>query len=219
MYAYPSCFSDDMIRTIADSARVVKYIDMPLQHINDDLLKLMKRRVTRREIETLLEKLRRWIPGIAIRTTFIAGSPGETDAQHQELVNFVRDFGFDMMGVFPFSPEPGTSMGRLPNQIPDDVKQARVEELMLTQQEVAFAKAKSMVGQSIDVLIDKPAGANAWTARHQGQAPDIDSVVHISGKNLHAGQLLNVQATDYRAYDLVAKVPTKKSRSLSVLRA
>src|SRR6201999_3147823 len=83
MYAYPSCFTDEMIKTIADSDRVVKYIDMPLQHINDELLTVMKRRVTRKQIETLLEKLRRWVPGIAIRTTFIAGSPGETDAQHQ----------------------------------------------------------------------------------------------------------------------------------------
>ncbi|MBC8107438.1 MAG: 30S ribosomal protein S12 methylthiotransferase RimO [Anaerolineae bacterium] len=232
MYAYPSCFTDEMIRTIADCSRVVKYIDMPLQHINDDLLRLMKRRVTRREIETLLEKLRKWIPGIAIRTTFIAGSPGETDQQHDELVDFVRDFGFDMMGVFPYSPEPGTAMGKLPNQIPDDVKRARVEELMLTQQEVAFARAKSMVGESIEVLIDRAVDAkahglsrgrsgadSAWTARHQGQAPDIDSVVHVSGRNLHAGQLLNVTVTDYQSYDLVATVPAKKSRSLSVLRA
>jgi ribosomal protein S12 methylthiotransferase len=211
-----------MIRTIADCGRVVKYIDMPLQHINDDLLRVMKRRVTRREIETLLAKLRKWVPGIAIRTTFIAGSPGETDAQHQELVEFVREFGFDMMGVFPFSPEPGTAMGRISNQIPDDLKQARVEELMLTQQAVAFAKAKSMVGQSIEVLIDRagePASAGVWTARHQGQAPEIDSVVHVSGKSLHAGQLVTVQCTDYQAYDLVAKIPAKRSRSLSVLRA
>src|SRR5439155_10321035 len=98
MYAYPSCFSDEMIRTIADCDRVGKYIDMPLQHINDQILTKMKRRVTRRQIEVLLEKLRKWVPGIAIRTTFIAGSPGETDAQHQELVEFVRSFGFDMMG-------------------------------------------------------------------------------------------------------------------------
>src|SRR3954454_10365014 len=152
MYAYPSCFGDEMIRTIADSGRVVKYIDMPLQHIDDDLLSRMKRRVTRREIETLLEKLRKWVPGIAIRTTFIAGSPGETEAQHQELVKFVKDFGFDMMGVFPFSPEPGTPMGRMDQQVPDDVKQARVEELMLAQQEVAFAKARQQVGRTIEVL-------------------------------------------------------------------
>src|SRR5438270_3080008 len=90
MYAYPSCFTDEMIKTIADSARVVKYIDMPLQHINDEVLTKMRRRVTRKEIETLLAKLRKWIPGIGIRTTFIAGSPGETEGQHRELVSFVK---------------------------------------------------------------------------------------------------------------------------------
>src|SRR5207302_10384788 len=122
MYAYPSCFTDEMIDAIAQANRVVKYIDMPLQHIDDEILLKMRRRVTRRQIETLLEKLRRRIPGIAIRTTFIAGSPGETDEQHQELVRFVRDFGFDMMGVFPYSQEPGTPMGRMQGQLPDEVK-------------------------------------------------------------------------------------------------
>jgi ribosomal protein S12 methylthiotransferase len=157
MYAYPSCFTDEMITTIAGCERVVPYIDMPLQHINDEVLTRMRRRVTRKQIETLLGKLRDWVPGIAIRTTFIAGSPGETDTQHRELVRFVRDFGFDMMGVFPFSPEPGTPMGRMADQVPDDVKQQRVEELMLAQQEVAFARSKSMVGRTIEVLIDRPA--------------------------------------------------------------
>src|SRR3954452_3879092 len=159
MYAYPSCFTDEMIKTIADCGRVVKYIDMPLQHINDELLTKMRRRVTRRESETLLEKLRKWVPGIAIRTTFIAGSPGETDEQHQELVRFVRDFGFDMMGVFPYSREPGTPMGRMEGQLPEAVKRRRVEELMLAQQEVAFAKSRAMVGQPIDVPLDRPAGS------------------------------------------------------------
>src|SRR5213079_1893912 len=115
----------------------------------------MKRRVTRRQIETLLGKLRDWIPGMAIRTTFIAGSPGETDAQHAELVRFVKDFGFEMMGVFPYSQEPGTPMGRMDGQIPEDLKQARVEELMLAQQAVAFARSKQMIGKTIDVLIDR----------------------------------------------------------------
>ena len=172
MYAYPSCFTDEMIKTIADSGRVVKYIDMPLQHINDELLTKMRRRVTRKQIETLLEKLRKWVPGIAIRTTFIAGSPGETAAQHEELVGFVKDFGFDMMGVFPYSAEPGTPMGRMEDQVADSVKKQRVEELMLAQQEVAFAKARAMVGQTIDVLIDRPAGRDeedGWVARNQSQ--------------------------------------------------
>jgi ribosomal protein S12 methylthiotransferase len=222
MYAYPSCFTDDMIRTIADCARVVKYIDMPLQHINDDLLARMKRRVTRREIETLLGKLRKWVPEIAIRTTFIAGAPGETDAQHEELVRFVRDFGFDMMGVFPYSPEPGTPMGKMDGQLPDDVKQRRIEELMLAQQDVAFARAEATVGKTIDVLVDRPAGrdeGDGYVARSQGQAPDIDSVTFVHGAKLHPGQIVSVKVTDYQAYDLVAEVPRPKARGLQVLKA
>jgi len=224
MYAYPSCFTDDMIKTIADCDRVVKYIDMPLQHIDDAILTKMKRRVTRKQIETLLQKLRDWIPGIAIRTTFIAGSPGETDQQHDELVQFVKDFGFDMMGVFPYSQEPGTSMAKMDDQIPGDVKQARVEELMLAQQQVAFAKSRSMVGRNVEVLIDRldsgrPVSAGLCTARTQSQAPDIDSVVFLRATGLHPGQLLPVKITDYQAYDLIAEVPAKKPRGLHVLRA
>jgi ribosomal protein S12 methylthiotransferase len=222
MYAYPSCFTDEMIRTIADCGRVVKYIDMPLQHINDELLTKMRRRVTRREIETLLEKLRKWVPGIAIRTTFIAGVPGETDAQHDELVRFVKDFGFEMMGVFPYSAEPGTPMGRMEGQVSEEVKTARVEELMLAQQEVAFSKAKRMVGKTIEVLVERPAGrdeADGYVARSAAQAPEIDSVVFVHGRGLHAGMMVDVKVTDFQAYDLVAEVPRKKSRGLAVIKA
>ncbi|MDB5300872.1 MAG: rimO 1, partial [Phycisphaerales bacterium] len=221
MYAYPSCFTDEMIKTIADRARIVKYIDMPLQHINDDILTSMRRRVTRKQIETLLGKLRKWVPGIAIRTTFIAGAPRETEAQHQELVSFVKDFGFDMMGVFPYSQEPGTPMGRMEGQLPDEVKRQRVEELMLAQQEVAFARARATVGQSIEVLIDRAVGRDeedGWVGRSQSQAPDIDSVVYVTGEGLHAGQMVSVKVTDFQAYDLVAEVARKKARSLTVVK-
>jgi ribosomal protein S12 methylthiotransferase len=222
MYAYPSCFTDEMIKTIADSDRVVKYIDMPLQHINDEILTKMKRRVSRNQIDVLLKKLRDWVPGIAIRTTFIAGAPGETDQQHEELVGFVKDFGFDMMGVFPYSAEPGTPMGRMEGQLPDDVKQQRVQELMLAQQEVAFAKARSQVGKTIEVLVDRPAGRDpedGFVARSQSQAPDIDSVTFVRSEKLHPGQFVNVKVTDFQAYDLVAEVAKKRSRTLAVLKA
>jgi ribosomal protein S12 methylthiotransferase len=223
MYAYPSCFTDEMIDTIGSANRVVKYIDMPLQHINDRLLNVMKRRVTGEQIRTLLGKLRQ-IPGMSIRTTFIAGSPGETDAEHAELVRFVREFGFDAMGVFPYSAEPGTPMGRMTDQVPDDVKHARVEELMLAQQEVAFARAARTVGQTVQVLIDRPAGRDAedgYVGRTAGQAPDIDSVVHVDGNGtvLHPGQFIDVKVADFQAYDLVAKVPRKKGRALKVVTA
>ncbi len=219
MYAYPSCFTDEMIRALADCDRVVKYIDMPLQHINDQMLTMMKRRVTRRQIETLLEKLRKWTPGVTIRTTFIAGSPGETEAQHRELVQFVRDFGFDMMGVFPYSAEPGTPMGRMEGQIPQQVKDNRMEELMLTQQQIAFAKAKRRIGETVQVLIDRPdAGADAnWIGRTSAQAPDIDSVTKVFGDGLHAGKLVAAKVTGANGYDSLAEIPRRKSRSLQVV--
>jgi len=220
MYAYPSCFTDEMIKTIADSSRIVKYIDMPLQHINDEMLTKMKRRVTRREIEVLLEKLRKWVPRIAIRTTFIAGAPGETQEQHDELVKFVRDFGFDMMGVFAYSQEPGTPMGKMEGQIPNEVKQERVRELMLAQQQVAFAKARSMKGKKIEVLVDRPADRDEdkWVSRATFQAPEIDSVTVVNAERLYPGQILEVSVSGAEGYDLVAELPKRTSRALNVVR-
>jgi ribosomal protein S12 methylthiotransferase len=216
MYAYPSCFTDEMIRAIAECERVVKYIDMPLQHINDRMLTSMKRRVTRKQIETLLEKLRKWVPGITIRTTFIAGAPGESEAEHRELVEFVRDFGFDMMGVFAFSAEPGTPMGKMDGQIPEEVKQARVHDLMMAQQRIAFAKACQKIRQTAEVLIDRAADKKGkWIGRTSGQAPEIDSVTFVSGPDLHAGKLLSTKVCGSDGYDLVAEIP--KSRSLKVV--
>ena len=219
MYAYPSCFTDAMIRTIASCERVLPYIDMPLQHVNDEILARMHRRVTRKEIEILLGKLRDWIPGITIRTTFIAGSPGETQAQHEELVRFVKEFGFDMMGVFPYSREDGTAMGRREDQLADNVKQARVEELMLAQQEIAFAKARSMCGKTITVMVERPTDVakRTWLARGKHQAPDIDSSTTLNAAGLHPGQILDVRVTDCDGYDLIAEMPRKKSRSLAVI--
>jgi ribosomal protein S12 methylthiotransferase len=218
MYAYPSCFTDEMIHAIGESSRMVPYIDMPLQHINDRILKVMKRRVTRKEIETLLQKLRTYVPDITIRTTFIAGSPGETEAEHQELVEFVKDFGFDMMGVFPYSAEPGTAMGRMDGQIPDDQKNARLEELMLAQQEVAFEKAKARISQELEVLIDRRADEHdKWIGRTKGQAPDIDSMTFVEGKSLHPGKLVNATVIGSEGYDLLAQIDTKRPRSLKVV--
>ena len=160
MYAYPSKFTDAMIDAIADLPNIVNYIDIPLQHINDRLLNNMRRHTSRKLIETLLGKLRDRVPGIAIRTTFITGFPGETDAQHQELVDFIRNFGFDNLGVFPYSPEPGTPAGSQHAQgqaVPDDVIQHRLDELMATQQTFVFNRHADLSEQQpeVDVLIDE----------------------------------------------------------------
>jgi ribosomal protein S12 methylthiotransferase len=220
MYAYPSCFTDEMIDALGQCDRIVKYIDMPLQHINDRLLKLMRRRVSRREIEILLGKLRDRIPGLSLRTTFIAGCPGESEAEHQELLRFIRDFGFDMMGVFPYSAEPGTPMCRMSGQISEQQKRHRVEELMLAQQEVAFAKARQKIGQKAQVLIDRAGGRSDenWIGRSAGQAPDIDSVTSVRGDDLHAGKLLTVRIIGADGYDSIGQtIAENTSRALPIL--
>lgn len=205
MYAYPSDFTDEMIDAIAQNDRVAKYIDIPLQHINDRVLKAMYRRVTRKETEALLGKLRDRIPGVAIRTTFITGFPGETKIEHEELREFIRDFGFDMLGVFPYSNEPGTPAHRMKNHLPPEVIQERVEELMLVQQEVAFAKAAARKGQRLRVMIDDFGRDGIYPARHEGQAPEVDSVVHVHGGEYDPGDFVTVRITGSEGYDLIAK--------------
>lgn len=214
MYAYPSDFTDEMIDAIAENEKVAKYIDMPLQHINDRVLKSMYRRVTRKQTETLLAKLRKRIPGVSIRTTMIAGFPGETEAEHRELRDFIRDFGFDMLGVFPYSNEPGTPAHKMKTHLPPATVQERVEELMLTQQDVAFRRAKGRKGERMRVMIDGYGERGVYSARHEGQAPDVDSLVFVDGGEYDPGEFVNVKVTGSREYDLLAKPDT---RSLTVL--
>jgi ribosomal protein S12 methylthiotransferase len=222
MYVYPSVFTDEMIDAIAECGRVVKYIDIPLQHISDRVLKAMHRRVTRAQTETLMAKIRARIPGVSIRTTMIVGFPGETDAEFEELLRFVREFGFDALGVFPYSLEAQTPAGRMKNQLPDEVKQQRVAALMQAQQEVAFQRAAAWVGRSFDVLVDgiapgasrRASGVRSkqplYAARHAGQAPEVDSVTLIRGRNLRPGSFCKVRCTGRADYDLVA-VPVETS--------
>ena len=178
MYAYPSCFSDAMIGALADLPRLVKYLDIPLQHIDDAVLTAMRRRTSRRLIEALLGKLRQRVPGLAIRTTFISGFPGETEAQHRELVAFVRGFGFDAMGVFPYSPEPGTPAGTLHARgqgVAAEVVSRRIDELMRAQQKVVFARNRRLArqGPALDVLIDAPAADGAPGAGSNMEEPAV----------------------------------------------
>lgn len=205
LYAYPSVFTDEMIDAIAACEKVVKYIDMPLQHINDRVLKAMHRRVTRAQTEALLEKLRTRIPGVAIRTTFISGFPGETEAEFEELLAFVREFGFAAVGVFPYSLEPDTPAGRMKDQLPLEIREARANAIMAVQQEVAFAQAAQRVGEFLDVLVDQPVAEGQVAARHAGQAPEVDGVTYVLGEGLHPGQSLRVLCADSQGYDLIAR--------------
>jgi ribosomal protein S12 methylthiotransferase len=205
LYAYPSVFTDEMIDAIAESERIVKYIDIPLQHINDRILKAMHRRVTRRETEALLERLRKRIPGVTIRTTFIAGFPGETEAEFQELVDFVRDFEFAAVGVFPYSLEPDTPAGRMKGQLPPEAREARTAAIMEVQQSVAFALAAGRAGHRLEVLIDQVADQGRCVGRHAGQAPEVDSVTHVLGKSLKPGALVRTICERSEGYDLIAR--------------
>jgi len=207
MYVYPSVMTDAIIDAVSDSDRVVKYIDIPLQHINDRMLKAMHRRVTRRQTEDLLRRLRVRIPGVRIRTTMIAGFPSETDTEFDELVEFIRDFRFDALGVFAYSLEPETPAGRMRDQIPDAVKQARVDALMSAQQEVAFGLANEAVGRRFRVLVDGRDGNGAVVGRHTGQAPEVDSVTYIGGGASGPGRFIDVRCTGRQDYDLTS-VPT-----------
>jgi len=205
LYVYPSVFTDAMIDAIAESDKVVKYIDMPLQHINDRVLKAMHRRVTRAQTETLLEKLRKRIPGVEIRTTFISGFPGETEAEFQELLNFVRDFGFSAVGVFPYSLEPDTPAGRMKEQISAAEKQRRADAIMEVQQEIAFERAAARKGEFLEVLIDQRVAEGQYAGRHAGQAPEVDSVTYVLDRQIRPGDFVRVLVEGAQDYDLIAR--------------
>ncbi len=205
MYLYPMYFSDPLIDAIAASERIVPYLDMPLQHINDTMLRWMQRRVSRAETEELLGKLRSRIPGLVMRTTFITGFPGETDAQFDELVEFVRRQRFERLGVFPYSFEPDTPAARLPDHLPDEVKLERQAQLMGVQQRIAFAWNKRQIGRQLDVILDGqvPGERNAWVGRSYADAPDVDGIVYVTGGGLRAGAIVPCEIVASREYDLI----------------
>jgi ribosomal protein S12 methylthiotransferase len=206
MYAYPSVFTDAMIDALAECERVVKYIDIPLQHINDRVLKAMHRRVTRKQTETLLEKLRRRIPGVTIRTTFMVGFPGETEAEFTELLDFVRDFGFDAVGTFGYSNESDTPSGRMKKQVDETVSQERYDRLMRAQQEIVFAAAARRAGQTFEVLVDGTDADGRLVARHAGQAPEVDAVCVLSGRTpCQPSEFLTARCVGSDGYDLIVE--------------
>lgn len=181
MYCYPNNFTDELIETFASLDKVCKYVDLPLQHASNRLLASMNRYDTIEEVETLLAKLRKRIPGIVIRTTFIVGFPGETDADFEELKEFVEQQRFENAGVFAYSQEDGTVAGAMPNQIPDEIKQERYHELMALQAQISEEIHKDTEGQTLEVLVEgiEEDGSGLHYGRSYREAPDIDGLVFI----------------------------------------
>jgi len=206
-YLYPTGFPEDVLDVIRDEPKVCNYIDIPLQHISDPILKSMKRGTTFEKTNALLETIREKVPGIAIRTTLIAGYPGETDADFLTMLNWVKEQKFDRLGVFAYSHEENTGAYTLEDNVDDALKQNRVNEIMEVQSFISYDKNQKHINKEYRVLVDRKEGAN-YVARTEFDSPDVDNEVLISSGNeyLRIGDFVTVKITDATEYDLFAEV-------------
>jgi ribosomal protein S12 methylthiotransferase len=209
-YFYPMYISDELIDVIRDSDRIIPYIDMPLQHINDEILRKMARRVNKQQTIETIERLRGGIPNLCLRTTMLTGSPGETDAHFEELLEFVKETRFDRLGVFSYSFEEATPSAKLPDHVADDVKEKRRETLMLAQQKIMYERNEQLINCRLPVMVDQPVPQqeNTWVGRTQADAPEIDSLVFLTGNGtkLLPGQIVEAEIVTVSDYDLIGVV-------------
>ena len=205
MYLYPAGIDAELIEVIANSDKIVHYLDVPLQHVNNNILKSMRRPDTNDKLQRLIEDLRLAMPDVVLRTTLIVGYPGETDRQFEELMDFVKWARFDALGCFKFYPESGTSAAELPGQVPDKVKQQRLDELMVAQQKIAFAGNKDRIGGSLTCLVDSVDSEGLGRGRYFGQAPDIDSVCIVKHCSAKPGQFIPTKVIGTQDYDLLVE--------------
>ena len=207
MYFYPMYIDDELLEIIGGAKRILPYIDMPLQHSDDTMLRRMSRRINHLDAEKLIHRMRDIIPNLTLRTTFITGFPGETEQQFQNLSDFVTRHQFERMGVFTYSFEPDTPAAKLPNQLDEATKNSRRDRLMAVQQEVAFEFNNRQVGRTMDVIIDNsvPDQPGAWVGRATFDAPDVDGCVFVteSGQSLKPGDIIPVEIVQGHGYDLV----------------
>lgn len=207
LYLYPDNIDDELLDLIAGHPRICKYLDLPLQHINNRILKRMKRGMDKKKISALLDKARKKIPGLAIRSSLIVGFPGETDKEFKELFEFVREKRFERLGVFKYSREEGTPAFGYPGQIPEKVKQARFDALMRLQQGISLEFNQGFLGKEVEVLIDQKESEGVYLGRMGIDAPDIDGAVSVrAGKALKPGEFVKVKITGAYEYDLVGAV-------------
>lgn len=207
LYCYPEEITDELIQVIKQEDKICNYLDMPIQHGSDGVLRRMGRRTNKQELVDIIAKLRKEIPDICLRTTLISGFPGETEEEHNELVEFVKEMKFDRLGVFPYSKEEDTPAAILPDQIPEEIKEQRRDEIMKVQQEIAFQKAEDMLYQKVEVLIEGSLPEdNIFIGRTYKDAPNVDGYIFVScSHELMSGEFVKVQITDAREYDLIGE--------------
>ncbi|MFW5756259.1 MAG: 30S ribosomal protein S12 methylthiotransferase RimO [Tangfeifania sp.] len=206
-YLYPTKFPYEILPVMRDNPKVCKYLDMPLQHIANPVLKRMLRHVTREETETLIKRIKKEVPGVILRTTMLAGFPGETEADFEELKEFIKETKFERLGVFPYSHEEGTyAFKKFTDDVPEDVKQARANEIMEIQQQISAGLNQQKIGQTFKVIIDREEGEN-YVGRTEYDSPEVDGEVIVSSKKkLQGGDFVTVKITGAEDYDLYGEV-------------
>ncbi|MCR4658076.1 MAG: 30S ribosomal protein S12 methylthiotransferase RimO [Lachnospiraceae bacterium] len=207
MYCYPEEITDELIETIRTEPKICDYLDIPIQHSSDKILKAMGRKTDEKSLRTLIEKLRREIPDIALRTTLIAGFPGETEEDFEKLYNFCDELEFDRLGVFPYSEEEGTRASTLPGKVPEEEKLRRRDELMELSREIVFEKAEKQVGRKLSVFIEGfMPEENIYVGRTYMDAPEVDGMIFVhSDRELLSGMIVNVRVTEAKGYDLIGE--------------
>ena len=207
LYLYPDHFTDDLIEEFKNNDKLVNYVDMPLQHISDDVLKKMNRKTSKEHIIKTLKNLRKSVPDIVIRTTFIVGFPGESDDDFNQLVDFIENIKFDKLGVFEYSKEEGTKAASLDEQIPDSIKEERKNEIMAIQSEISAEILSKNIGKRLEVLIEEEVDEENYVGRTYMDSPEIDGVTYVhSAKNLEIGSFVQVDVVDSLDYDLVGEI-------------
>jgi len=208
LYTHPAHFTDELIDEIAGNDKILNYIDLPVQHINDTILRRMNRRTGRAEIESLISRIRSRIPGVVLRTSLIVGLPGETPEAFHELVQFVKDTRFERLGAFAYSREEGSPAYDFPDQVPEEEKARRLDEIMRVQQKVSAEFAESQIGKTIEVVVEGKSRKNRrlWEGRTWADAPDVDGIIHLKGSKLEAGLFTKATITGAREYDLEGEI-------------
>lgn len=208
LYCYQEEIYDELIQVMKEEKKICHYLDLPIQHASDRILKRMGRRTTRAQLTATIEKLRKEIPDIVLRTTLITGFPGETEEDHQELMEFVDEMEFDRLGAFTYSPEEGTPAETMEDQIPEEIKEERRDEIMELQQEISLEKGNDRIGQELLVMIEgKVSGESAYIARTYGDAPKVDGYIFVqTGELLMTGDFAKVRVTGALEYDLIGEL-------------